>query len=243
MAALLQIGWSFLPGLLWLWWIYRRDTYEPEPGKALARAWGAGMLAVIPAALLNGVGTAVFPVQQATPVSAALGSMVVIGPVEEGVKFAALWLAAVRFADFDETVDGLVYSGAVALGFASLENLLYIQEHGWQVIHLRTFTAVPGHFLFIAPIGFALGMRHAPPEVPRPSLFWAFVAAAALHGIYDAGLFVTQANPKLGLTLLLPLGVLVGGAVLYFHYLRVLRRHSAFRPDAPGRRFSVPGQG
>ena len=53
MNALFLIAWSLLPGLLWLKWIYKRDTYQPEPLSTVLKAFGIGMLLTLPAGILN----------------------------------------------------------------------------------------------------------------------------------------------------------------------------------------------
>lgn len=235
MIGLLQLAWSFLPGLLWLFYVYRHDRHEPEPVWLVLKVYVAGMLCAVVASLINGAGGLVFPTQGAGPWNAALGAMLVVGPAEEACKLAAVWLIAFRHHELDEPMDGLIYSGAAALGFASLENVIYLQQHGWNVIHLRALSAVPGHFLFSASFGYALGMARAPGVTRRPSLLWAWLVAALLHGLYDAFLFgsteLLQPMSAVGALL-----VLVVSALRYRGLVRALAQHSPFRPEAGGTR-------
>ena len=129
---------AFAPGLFWLWFFVRKDVYRPEPRRLLALTFFLGMAATIPAVIIE----AIFIDESVLSDSAALASVTVamlfvVGPAEELSKFAAVRLVPYRSLYFDEPIDGLVYSAAASLGFASLENLGYILEFGPEVMLLR----------------------------------------------------------------------------------------------------------
>ena len=160
--TLALVLWTLLPGLLWAFWLYKRDVFEPEPLGMIARAFILGMLITLPAGFLN---ETLFHVllDHTGPDSgmetAAIFSFGIVGPVEEGLKFLAVYLFFFRHKEFDEPIDGLIYAGTVALGFASAENLYYVSQYGSEVIPIRGLLAVPGHFLFAASYGYAMGMK------------------------------------------------------------------------------------
>ena len=60
--------------------------------------------------------------------------LAIVGPVEETSKFLAIRLAVYRSLHFEEPMDGLVYGAAASLGFASLENLIYVLSYGPEVM-------------------------------------------------------------------------------------------------------------
>ncbi|MFH0825481.1 MAG: PrsW family glutamic-type intramembrane protease, partial [Pseudomonadota bacterium] len=107
---------GFAPGLFFLYYFYKKDRIEPEPLFMIRNCFVMGMIAVIPAMILEWpfTGMGVFLV-------------CIVGPVvEEVVKFTTVRLTVYKHAEFDEPLDGVVYSASTALGFASLENLFYL---------------------------------------------------------------------------------------------------------------------
>ncbi len=119
---------AFAPGVFWLWWVYRRDRWEPEPRGLVLRTFFWGMVATVPAVLLELLGA--YALGSVLPgsnlVVASVFMLAVVGPAEELCKFLAVRLRVYRHHEFDEPMDGIVYGAAAALGFASLENVGYL---------------------------------------------------------------------------------------------------------------------
>lgn len=227
----LLIAWSLLPGFLWLWYVYLHDRYQPEPLRRIVMVFVGGMVITIPAGIINGIGGMVFPSPGHGVVMSTLDAMLVVGPCEETMKYLVAFFLAYKTADFDEPIDGLVYSGAAALGFASAENIQYLADHGAGVIPLRAFTAVPGHFLFAGAVGYAAGLARA--GLPAASL-GALAVAAIMHGLYDAFLF---ASVELGESALAlgALAVLTVAALRYRSHLKHLTSLSPFHRGSVAR--------
>jgi protease PrsW len=231
---LLQLALPVVPGLVWLWIFYRTDLYQPEPKRLVLATFGLGVLAIVPAFAAERAAqtlaplAAVFdgPLGDSRPLTLALVCFLVIGPAEELAKFAAVRAFAYRQRDFDEPIDGIVYAAAAALGFASLENVLYVIdfERGtvrWAALGLRSFLALPGHVIFSAMWGYALGRARFSARYrvwPRVAL------AAALHGLYDFLLLYPPAHA------LIILYMCVLGPILW-QMIRLLRARSPFAPD------------
>jgi RsiW-degrading membrane proteinase PrsW (M82 family) len=229
-----------VPALLWLWVIYRADSYQPEPKRLVAFTFLLGVLCAIPAFALERLGDRIYPflgeIERASwsikgvPVKLlpmALGCFFVIGPAEELCKFLAVRVFSYRRPEFDEPMDGIVYASAAALGFASVENLLYVLDFDtwrirWGMLGLRAFLSLPGHVLFSAWWGYALGRR----RFNRDYRVWPlWLAAAGLHGLYDFVLMVPSLRPAIALCMALMVPVLV-------RQIRALRADSPFAPDA-----------
>jgi hypothetical protein len=77
-----------------------------------------------------------------------------------------------------------VYATAAAMGFASVENFLYLRFHGTEAAPVRALLAVPGHLFFSGIWGYHLGLAKFKLE-NAGSIRGALVAAAFLHGVYD----------------------------------------------------------
>lgn len=224
---------SVMPGMLWLWVFYLTDVYEPEPKRLVLLTFGLGAAAIVPAWLVEkGIAhlvpaLALGRAQGALPVLA--GCFLVIGPVEELCKFAVVRATIFRHREFDEPLDGIIYAAACALGFATLENILYVVDfaHGgqikWQLLLLRSLLALPGHVTFAATWGYALGRRRFDGRYPVGRML---LAAAWLHGAYDFVLMYPPARPFIPLLL----GLLVP---LVVRQIKELQRRSPFAPPVP----------
>jgi RsiW-degrading membrane proteinase PrsW (M82 family) len=157
-----------------------------------------------------------------------IGCFVVIGPCEEISKFLAVRLFVYRNREFNEPLDGIIYAAAAALGFASLENVLYVID--WHTLHLhwgmlgvRSLLALPGHVIFATTWGYALGRQKFDPTYR----VWPMVlAAAGLHGLYDFLLMYNPTRPLIVLYMSLMVPVIV-------RQIRLLRAESPFAPGAP----------
>lgn len=125
-----------------------------------------------------------------------LNAFAIAGIVEEGVKYIAVYLFLRRNRFFDQCYDGIVYAAFISLGFASVENLLYIWRLGFETAIVRAFMSIPAHMLFAVFMGyyFALGFRSDQKKRTKHFLF-ALIVPVILHGLYDFFLFDLQKSP------------------------------------------------
>ena len=173
---------AIAPALFVFLYIYKKDRYEPEPLHLLAWVFFLGSLSCIPAALVE----LLFP-------EGVFMSAVVAPVVEEMMKFLVVFLAVYRHPEFDEPMDGIVYATAAGLGFATLENILYVLEGGVVVGIIRAVASVPGHVVFACIWGFALGTAKFRPANERTGLILTGLAGAMLmHGIFNFSLEVFE---------------------------------------------------
>ena len=117
LGYLLILG--FAPAVFWLWYFYVKDRYAPEPRSWILRIFALGMLSTIPIAIIEALIGSLFP-------SDFFLAVVVAPVVEEVGKFLVVFLFVFRRPVFDEPIDGIVYAVAAALGFAALENFVYL---------------------------------------------------------------------------------------------------------------------
>lgn len=184
MDAAIIVVLSFTPGLFWTWYFFRRDRFEPEPVLMIRDCFLLGMVAVIPAVIVES------PFEKAS----VLFSVVIVAPIaEELLKFAVVRLTVYRNTEFDEPMDGIVYAAAVALGFASLENVLYVLNEynkGTNTVAavtvLRALLSVPGHALWSSMWGFALGFAKSAPARRRKKLIrTGLCMAIGMHALFN----------------------------------------------------------
>ncbi|HBG74631.1 MAG: hypothetical protein A2X25_11405 [Chloroflexi bacterium GWB2_49_20] len=170
MPFLVSLFFGFAPMLLLAYILYWIDRYEKEPGLLLGAVflWGA-IVAAGGAFIINtflGVGLYIFTSSEAAT-AFATGSL--IAPfVEEILKgFSVLIVFLIFRKEFDSILDGIIYAGVAALGFAATENIYYIFNYGfvqsgwqglWTLVFIRVILVGWQHPFYTAftGIGFAL---------------------------------------------------------------------------------------
>lgn len=176
---------AFAPGLFILLYVYLRDRYERENPITVLRIFVWGTVAVLPAIQLEHLlAPAARNLHGASTASLAVSVFLVIGPVEELCKFAVVWFGMYHSKEFNEPMDGLVYATAAAMGFASVENFLYLHYHGTDAAPVRALLAVPGHLFFSGIWGYHLGLAKFKLD-QGATIRGALVASSFLHGCYD----------------------------------------------------------
>ena len=108
---------------------------------------------------------------------------------EELFKYLAFILLIWNNKNFNEKFDGIIYAVFIGLGFAMVENIMYVTSHGAGVGYIRAITAVPGHAIDGVAMGFHFGMAKFYPKKRNIQLLYAFLIPLILHGIYDFILF------------------------------------------------------
>ena len=152
--ALLLIGLSILPVIILLITIYRQDKYEKEPFWLLMLAFIGGIVSIfLDLLLIQGV---INPIWYSD--SVFYSAFWEAGFPEELCKFIVLFLLIWWNKNFNEHMDGIVYATFVGLGFACLENILYVLDGGVGVGIIRALISVPGHFLFGVMMGYFLSL-------------------------------------------------------------------------------------
>lgn len=181
---LLVLG--FAPALFWLWYFYIKDRYAPEPRAWILRIFLLGMLSTIPIALVEGLLGALFP-------SDFVLAVIVAPVVEEIGKFLVVYWFVFRRPVFDEPIDGIVYAVTAALGFAALENFVYLFAAYSETLALplelsllRALLSVPGHALMSSMWGYALGQSLVTPHLLATRLIYhGLLLAIILHAAFN----------------------------------------------------------
>jgi RsiW-degrading membrane proteinase PrsW (M82 family) len=167
-----------------LFFIYIRDKYEKEPPQMLFRALGLGALVVFPVMTVERTLSAYLVFFDGL-LNTFWHAFVVAAFTEESFKLLALYLLVWRSVHFSQKFDGIVYAVFVSMGFAAIENIMYVFDYGYQTGLVRAFTAVPGHFLFAIPMGFYFGLAKFYPADRQRLMKAALIYPILLHGVYD----------------------------------------------------------
>ena len=202
---------SILPVVLLMVFIYRQDKYQKEPIKSLAKAFVGGMIA-IPLDLLLVSGLNMIVYSETIFYSAFLEA----GFCEEFSKLLIFLIFIWRDKNFDEYMDGIVYATFIGLGFACVENIMYVFGAAGESFGsgigtgiVRALLSVPGHFLFGVVLGYFLSMARFSKTKAEgiKYIIIGLLTAAVCHGLFDWLLMVSDA-----------LGEVIG-AILYAAFL------------------------
>jgi RsiW-degrading membrane proteinase PrsW (M82 family) len=195
MYALLLAS-AVLPSAALLALFYFRDAF-PEPPKVVFTTFALGVFAVAPIWGYIELHRYLFGVLELEPYIKGLYRAFTLAALpEELCKFAILMIYVRPNSAFDEPMDGLVYGAAASLGFATLENLIYVDAGGWTTAIARATTAVPLHAMLGAIMGDYIAQSRFHPERKTSLLVRALAYPLILHGMYNAPLLVLESNPE-----------------------------------------------
>ena len=190
---------AVIPGLMLLIYFNARQNYHLSP----EIVWSTVLLGAVVTVLAVAVESlmagplAEYSQEMMPNIMAGVLARAFIGTAlpEELAKYFILVAIALRHEDYERPVDALVLSVAVALGFASFENLLYVmQTDDWlRTAAIRAMTAVPSHVVNAMLMGYFIGLAHLMPHRRRLYFVLALIVPVLNHGAYDAPLFALDA--------------------------------------------------
>lgn len=183
---------AVLPAIALLCYIRKLDKIEAEPMSMMIRLCGFGALTVISAVILELIGGMILGAffAEDSLIYLLLHNFVVVAGAEESGKLLALKKGTWKSPEFNYTYDAVVYATAASLGFAAVENIMYVMDGGFTVALMRAATAIPGHTVFGVFMGFYYGlakkaeMRRDIPGMQH-QLSLALIVPVLLHGFYD----------------------------------------------------------
>ncbi|TMT87749.1 PrsW family intramembrane metalloprotease [Haloterrigena sp. H1] len=234
-------GLSVVPAGLLAAYIWYADITTSEPLGLLVATFLLAVLFATFAALINSLSQVVLGFG-----SGVLFFYLIVGPVEETVKLLAVYVFAYRSSSFTAVIDGAVYGAVAGLGFAAIENALYISrvigEANPEVNVFVTASGIatvralagPGHVIYSAIAGYYLGLAKFNREYAGPIVLKGLLVAAFVHGTYNVTVGIV---PDI-LAAYLPIGfgiAFVGYvicydlAIGYYLYRKLARYRRAYR--------------
>ncbi len=213
------------PGLLITAYIYWRDRHEPEPLYLLVICFIFGVLSTYPAIKLEEF--AIYDL--GLTINEDLGvtitfAFVVVAFSEELVKYIFLRYYIYPKDEFCEPMDGIVYAVTISMGFATLENILYVVvraedlEQAYQIAYARMFTAIPAHSVFAMTMGYFVGLAKFHQERESFLLLCGLGGAILLHGLYDFFIFQRLSSQLTIFTFVVLIGgFIIGKFMIYWH--------------------------
>ncbi|WP_255193257.1 PrsW family intramembrane metalloprotease [Natronobeatus ordinarius] len=196
-------GLSIVPALALAAYIWYADITTKQPLWLLVATFVLAVLFATFAAVVNTVGGT--RLQPIPIVGTLLFFFLIVGPVEEAVKLLAVRVLAYRSEHFDAVIDGAVFGAVAGLGFAAIENAIYISG---TLVQLGTGTGLitaatgittvralvgPGHVIYSAIAGYYLGLAKFNPQYAGPLVVKGLLVAAFVHATYNATVGVVPA--------------------------------------------------
>lgn len=186
---------ALLPAIALAVWIYRQDAVEKEPAGLLWKVFFFGVLSIIPILimelLLDDVLLALF--EEGTLAYILADNFIGVALVEEFWKMRAAKRAAWKHPAFNYKFDAIVYCVISALGFAAIENVMYVMDSGLATALSRMVLSVPSHAIDGLIMGYFFGIaKEADLAQDRKRrkkyLRYAVLVPTIEHGIYDTSL-------------------------------------------------------
>ena len=174
---------AIIPPLLIAFFIYRNDLYEVEPHRLLIKTFFLGFLITVPMILIELLTGEIFD-------NILLYSLLGVALVEEGIKYVTLLLYNYKKDDFNEPYDGIIYSVMLTMGFALVENVMYVIQGGGEVAILRMFSAIPLHATCGIIMGYFLGKAKMEHQNIEKNKILALVIPTIIHGLYNYFIFI-----------------------------------------------------
>jgi RsiW-degrading membrane proteinase PrsW (M82 family) len=201
-----------LPVLFWALYHYYKDRHLPEPVSHLLLAFVLGIgssylgLMMYQALGLVNLRFDAFALAETNLIGLFTYSILAIGTIEELAKMIPFLLIVIRFKEFDEPIDGIIYASFIALGFATMENLQYSQFATTFEAWARGFVSPVVHIVFASIWGYYIGRACLCRKKMTATILGALAFTAVLHGIYDF-VVIAMPAPALPIAALLIVGI------------------------------------
>ena len=178
---------ALIPVGCFIGWIYYKDKYEREPPIKLVEYFVFGILVSILAIFIelylsklnnfNGILSNIYT------------AFFVAALTEEGLKSIILIPMLLREKNFNEKLDGIIYSIFLSLGFATIENIIYLMRERIDLLFSLSITrgliSIPSHIMFAITMGYYISKYKFDKYNKKKYLYFAVIIPILLHGVFD----------------------------------------------------------
>lgn len=186
------LGLALAPGTAIGIYIYLKDKHEREPLTLLLVSFFYGILSTIVTLAISQPLSMLLMARESTVVTQFVEAFFKVALVEEFSKFIFVRFILFNNKNFNEPFDGIVYAVMVSMGFATLENVIYVFNYGFATGILRMFTAVPAHATFGVLMGYFLGKAKFSHNKKFMYSVMGLFTATLFHGAYDYFWFIAE---------------------------------------------------
>lgn len=190
---------AVLPIFVLCFFVYKKDPHH-EPGGLLAKIFAFGFFSAIPILIVEIILGKFFPTDGISNfILIFINVFISVGIVEEGFKWMVTVFFGYRNKEFDEVYDIIVYAVFASLGFACIENIVYVFTNGIGNAILRGLLSIPGHMSFGIMMGYFLaqakvGRINKHEGIYKRNMIISILLPTLAHTLYDALLFYTEYN-------------------------------------------------
>jgi len=232
---------SAVPAVALVAYVWYGDPTRREPIDTLAVTFVLSVLFAAIAALVNTLLGGLF--ELIPIVGTTLFFFLVVGPIEETVKWLSIRVHAYGTDHFDAVIDGAVYGAVAGLGFATIENTLYIAQGYMQAASMGDLAQLqqavgtslsralvgPGHVLYSAFAGYYLGLAKFNPDNKGPIVVKGLLIAVLIHATYNTLVStLPSVLPVWNVATLLGFVLAFDGIVGYMLYRKLSRYRSYY---------------
>lgn len=221
-------GIALAPGVAIMLYIYLKDKHEREPLSLLMISFIYGIFSTLVTLSISIPVEMIVSFSEGDLIDQFYDAFFKVALIEEFSKFIFVRFILFPNKNFNEPFDGIVYAVMVSMGFATLENLVYVYRYGFETGILRMFTAVPAHATFGVLMGYFLGKAKF---THRRQLYLSVVAlltATFFHGAYDYFWFIGQVTGMWAWIWVGAIIALIIGLILSRNAIRLHQQASPF---------------
>lgn len=220
---------AIAPAILIMFVVYKYDS-EKEPLKMVIKAFFGGILS-IGIALAIAIPLSNFEAQVPSGfLRSFYEAFFCAGIPEEFAKWLIFYWLIRKAADFDQYYDGILYAIFISMGFALVENIMFVMAGGMSTAIVRAILSVPAHMLFAIPMGYYLSLvKFKQGQDVTKYLALSLLVPMLLHGTYDFILIYFDAKAEINPLLagLLVIGFIVFDIYMWRIGIRLIKKHMA----------------
>ena len=215
---------SVLPAALLILFIYRQKKKKKEPFKSLCKVFFGGMLAVVFTIVTVRIIDYTIGLIPYLNQTVFYDSFITAGIPEELCKFLIFMIFIWNDKNFDEYFDGIVYASFISLGFATVENIMYVMPGGIGTGIVRALISVPAHFLFGVILGYFLSLAKFNSDKKGRYIIIGLLIAMAAHGLFD---WLLMFSDRIGgaLSSFIYTFFIAGDVMLWRLGIRLIKKH------------------
>lgn len=182
---------AILPSVLLLLFVVRRNKKNRDPMSLLVWLAVLGAVSTIPAVIVELLGGGLLyymGLETGSAVYELVDCFFIVAMIEELGKFLGMLILTWKNKNFDHSYDGVIYGVCSSLGFATLENILYVFQGGIGLGILRAVTAIPLHCSCGVIMGYFYSKARENAnkgEGAAGNMLIAYFSAMGIHGLYD----------------------------------------------------------
>lgn len=179
---------AIAPGLALLSYFYLRNQMSTEPRKTLLQSFIYGAIITFPIMFIQYVMN-----EEGILSNVYCSEVLFSSSIEEFFKWIVIFALIYNHVEFDDPYDGLLYGASTSLGFATVENVIYLFTFGIDTAFIRAILPVSSHALFGVVMGYYFGKsKFAKNNKKTEYLFISLIIPIFLHIIYNFILTIEQ---------------------------------------------------